>query len=484
MSNVYAVVDDKSDWEPYYPSSKVISFAEYLDFSVEGEEPTHILNLCRSYKYLSKGYYTSLLAEARNQKVIPSLKAINDLSDKALFMLRSSSLEQVLEKKTSRGPEDDASILVCFGQTQHSHHAELGHKLFEAFPFPLLKVSFDNHEKQKIRSIKPATLRGLSNADEDLFASSLEKFNHRLWRKSKPKKQYRYDLAILTDPDDKLPPSNKTAIKKFIQAAKANDILAECITRKDLARLGEYDALFIRETTATNHYTYTFSRKAESEGIVVIDDPASILRCTNKVFLHQALHASKVATPPTLFLHAGSQIDQRIAEQIGFPIVLKIPDGSFSKGVFLAKDEEELRNLCRDLFQKTELILAQKFMYTAYDWRVGILNKKPLYVCQYYMSKDHWQIYDHTGQKTKYGGSVAMNPHQVPKPVINAAIKATSKIGDGLYGVDIKEKDGEVFVIEVNDNPSIDAGTEDSFLGDELYDRIMAEFYRRLEHRG
>ena len=118
MSNVYAVVDDKSDWEPYYPSSKVISFAEYLDFSAEGEEPTHILNLCRSYKYLSKGYYTSLLAEARNQKVIPSLKAINDLSDKALFMLRSSSLEQVLEKKTSRGPEDDASILVCFGQTQ------------------------------------------------------------------------------------------------------------------------------------------------------------------------------------------------------------------------------------------------------------------------------------------------------------------------------------------------------------------------------
>jgi glutathione synthase/RimK-type ligase-like ATP-grasp enzyme len=39
-------------------------------------------------------------------------------------------------------------------------------------------------------------------------------------------------------------------------------------------------------------------------------------------------------------------------------------------------------------------------------------------------------------------------------------------------------------VIEVNDNPSIEQGVEDAFLGDELYMQIMGEFVRRLENRG
>ncbi|MFZ6043771.1 RimK family alpha-L-glutamate ligase, partial [Vibrio natriegens] len=54
----------------------------------------------------------------------------------------------------------------------------------------------------------------------------------------------------------------------------------------------------------------------------------------------------------------------------------------------------------------------------------------------------------------------------------------------GLYGVDLKEVDGQVVVIEINDNPSIDHKVEDAFLGDLLYDRIMTEFLRRIQLRG
>ena len=38
-------------------------------------------------------------------------------------------------------------------------------------------------------------------------------------------------------------------------------------------------------------------------------------------------------------------------------------------------------------------------------------------------------------------------------------------------------------VIEVNDNPSIDAGVEDAYLGEDLYRRIMGEFLRRMERK-
>ena len=55
--------------------------------------------------------------------------------------------------------------------------------------------------------------------------------------------------------------------------------------RRDFGRIAEFDALFIRETTNVNHHLYRFARRAASEGLVVIDDPDSILRCTNKIYL-------------------------------------------------------------------------------------------------------------------------------------------------------------------------------------------------------
>jgi glutathione synthase/RimK-type ligase-like ATP-grasp enzyme len=67
---------------------------------------------------------------------------------------------------------------------------------------------------------------------------------------------------------------------------------------------------------------------------------------------------------------------------------------------------------------------------------------------------------------------------------MNTALKAAGLIGDGLYGVDLKETEqGEVLVIEVNDNPSVDSGVEDKVAGDDLYDTILSEFMRRIERR-
>ena len=57
-------------------------------------------------------------------------------------------------------------------------------------------------------------------------------------------------------------------------------------------------------------------------------------------------------------------------------------------------------------------------------------------------------------------------------------------VGNGLYGVDLKAHEKRAYVMEVNDNPSIDHGVEDDYLGEELYMQIMSEFLRRLELRG
>ncbi|MGH8115295.1 MAG: RimK family alpha-L-glutamate ligase, partial [Rhodanobacteraceae bacterium] len=70
-----------------------------------------------------------------------------------------------------------------------------------------------------------------------------------------------------------------------------------------------------------------------------------------------------------------------------------------------------------------------------------------------------------------------------PRPVMQAALRAANLIGNGLYGVDLKQNAQGVYVIEVNDNPNIEAGVEDLATRDTLYHTLLGEFVQRLEQR-
>ena len=143
-----------------------------------------------------------------------------------------------------------------------------------------------------------------------------------------------------------------------------------------------------------------------------------------------------------------------------------------------------LKEKLAELFQDSVLVLAQEYLYTDHDWRVGVLNGRAIYACRYYMARNHWQIYNHGSKRFSSGNYDTLPTFEVPKTVLDAALKACKIIGSGLYGVDIKVSDNRAYVLEVNDNPSIDHKVEDAYLGEELYMQVMSEFLRRLELRG
>jgi hypothetical protein len=68
----------------------------------------NIINLSRSYSYQSRGYYASLLAAARGQRVIPSVETIIDLSARKLYENAIPELEDALNKAISDGPDEAA----------------------------------------------------------------------------------------------------------------------------------------------------------------------------------------------------------------------------------------------------------------------------------------------------------------------------------------------------------------------------------------
>ncbi|SFM20782.1 RimK family protein [Marinobacter zhejiangensis] len=490
MSKLLIVVDQPTDWAPFFPSDDVQTFEQYLNGTQRDHTRTRVINLCQSARYLSRGYYCSLLAEARGHHVMPSVATLNDLSRKGLFSLELSELDSEAltwldQAAEQRGSGGKLILRTYFGQAEAPELKRVARSLFERFPCPILEVQFKHRRSWQIESMKPVSPVELSESEQDAFAEALDRFSSIVWRKPKGRRRYRFDLAMLVNPDEALPPSNKVALARFIKAGSKLGINVEQVTKRDYARLPEYDGLFIRETTAIDHHTYRFARKAEAEGLVVIDDPASILRCTNKVFLADLLSNNRVPTPTTLILSRDQKDSiEQVVSTIGFPVVVKIPDGAFSRGISRAENKAELREALTKLFRQSALVLAQEYLYTDYDWRIGVLGGRAIYACKYYMVKGHWQIYQHGGgSEVSSGGFETMPTYEVPRKVIQAALNATRLIGNGLYGVDIKQSGQRIAVIEVNDNPSIDAGVEDKFLGGELYTLVMQEFLARMEEK-
>ena len=482
MSQHLIVVENRADWKPDFPESRVVTAREYLRNAEYFKlRDCKVTNLCRSYSYLSTGYYVSLLAEARRHRVIPSIRTLSELSRKSIYSLDVAELDALVHRSLRKSAVRKFDLLLYFGSTEHSELEDLGRQIFELFPCPLLRVEFKlQGDKWRITRIRPYWLNALEDVQHRPFVFAIERHLSKRWRSRRKQPESLYDLAILHNPDDPLPPSGKRALANFVRVGKALGIDVELIERRDYPRVAEYDALFIRETTRIDHYTYGFARKAESEGMVVIDDPNSILKCTNKVYLAELLKASRVPTPRTVIF--GEDGLDSLEAEIAYPIVLKIPDGSFSRGVFKVNDRAELESTSAGLFKESDLILAQEFLYTEFDWRIGVLNGAPIYACRYFMSKQHWQILNHKkGGGVSEGGFETLAIEDAPPKVVKTALKAANLIGDGLYGVDLKETPAGVYVIEVNDNPNLDAGVEDAVLKDELYRIILKEFIRRLQ---
>ena len=485
MSEHLLLVERQADWKAHFPALPVAAIDDYLKGPSEAYPSNlRVINLCRSQRYLSEGYYGSLLAEARGHRVIPSVRTLQDLSRKAIYSLDTEGIDRKVARVLSRnraGLQPIAlELTVFFGQCAPKEMQEIAAQLFSLFPAPMFKVEFRLQGQWQIHALKPFALNSLPESQEAEFFTALDGYLKKPFRRPRGAKSHRYDMAILHNPDEQLAPSSPPTLNRFVRAGRALGVDVELIQARDFGRLAEFDALFIRETTRIDHYTYRFARKAEAEGMVVIDDPNSILRCTNKVYLAERLAAQKVPTPKTVILNRDTIL--RAEELIGYPVVLKIPDGSFSRGVFKASSRQELESIAKKLLKESDLILAQEFVYTDYDWRIGVLNKRPIYASQYLMSRKHWQIVNHEAKGgPRHGGFRTVDISEAPTAVVRTAVRAANLIGDGLYGVDLKMTERGVMVIEVNDNPNLDAGVEDKIIGEALYRTLMEDFVRRLD---
>ncbi|MBN2645120.1 MAG: GNAT family N-acetyltransferase [Desulfuromonadaceae bacterium] len=477
------VVDQVKKWQFALPGVEIVSARDYLTKErFRNSERYHVLNLCNSYKTHSIGYYVSLIASARNHRIVPLVMAMKDVTNVAIAQSLMEEITDFVQLRLAEVSGNSFELPVILGKTPEVEFTDLAKKLFSLFEVPFFSVIFSRSGQWKLRQVKTFNLTTVVQSYPDVLHKAIDRYFQKKRHRRTQLKQYKYDLAILINPEDKTPPSCPEALEKFRKAAEQVGFFVEFIDKKDYRRLCEFDALFIRETTAIENHTYRFARHAYTEGLVVMDDPWSILRCSNKIYLYERLDRGRIRQPKSWLLSKHAMTRELVAS-LSFPLVLKLPESSFSLGVYRVANREDLAERLKTMFAHSDLVIAQEFLTSDYDWRIGVIDQKPLYACKYYMANGHWQIYNwqHEDPGERIGLSEPVPIAEVPPHIVKAAVKASSLIGDGLYGVDLKEVNGKAYVIEINDNPNIDADVEDILLKDELYLTIMRSFYQRIE---
>src|ERR1700746_2445356 len=223
-----------------------------------------LVNLARSYAYQSKGYYASLLAEARGHRVVPTVETMLELREQKLYEHALPELEDELNRCARRAdfqPDGELKLLVCFGIARDQRFESFGRLLFDWFRCPALEVIVEPGEWLSIERIRPRNINRLANGEGVFLRESLHQHTRREWRDPKARTVSQYAPAILYDPNEKMAPSSPSSIKHFARIAEKLSVDVEPITRRQLAELAEFDGLFLRETTSIDNPTYRFSRR-------------------------------------------------------------------------------------------------------------------------------------------------------------------------------------------------------------------------------
>ena len=201
--SVLVVMENPEDCSLVFSGVEPVAARGYLaDEAFTALRGVKIINLCRSYRYQSMGYYVSLLAEARGHKPIPSITAIQDMKSVGIIRLASEELSELLERSLADRPQEKISFSAYFGKTPEKGLEQLASRLFKLFPTPFLRADCNWQNGWQLQNVSPLPLRDIPEDERD-FAEAVSTDYFTGKKLTIPKRQVsRYDLAILHDPEE------------------------------------------------------------------------------------------------------------------------------------------------------------------------------------------------------------------------------------------------------------------------------------------
>jgi [lysine-biosynthesis-protein LysW]--L-2-aminoadipate ligase len=209
-----------------------------------------------------------------------------------------------------------------------------------------------------------------------------------------------------------------------------------------LARLGRFNVVLERSVSQTRGLA--LARLFEATGATVVNRPAVIETCGDKLATNAALASAGVPTPRSgvAFTREGVL---KLCREFGYPVVMKPVVGSWGRMVSRLSDEDaveavlEHKEMLGGPSHKVHYV--QEFVAKpGRDIRAFVVGDRV--IAAIYRNSEHWIT--NTAR-----GAVATNC-PVTGPLAARALAAARAVGGGIVAVDLLESDRGLLVVEVN----------------------------------
>jgi [lysine-biosynthesis-protein LysW]--L-2-aminoadipate ligase len=228
------------------------------------------------------------------------------------------------------------------------------------------------------------------------------------------------------------------------------DIAQVLSGREEPPRLALIRNLSHREALGT-------ARRLERAGITTLNSSSAIEVCVDKGLQALLFDRRGIAHPTTRHAFNHDQVREAVAE-LGWPVVVKPPSGSWGRGVTRLTDEGELEAWSggwesADATGKLFPVLVQQFVDKPdHDLRVVVAGESP--IVAFRRRSSHWRTNTHLGAQVE--------PTEITPDMEHICAQVVSALGPGFYGVDLVQDraTGRMSVLEVNANPEFARSSE------------------------
>src|SRR4051794_27620259 len=169
------VTDQHQQWFEI-PDAAVLTARRYLAEPESGNEGTvRVLNLCRTGRYQGRGYYVSLVAEARGQHPVADVKTVEDLRSEAYVRTLEAEIQPLVQDTLHHDDSDRFQLHVYLGR--HPDHQALAAQLFARVRVPLLRVLFARAEgRWRLDAVQAVGLADIPLQDRPFLLEAVKSF--------------------------------------------------------------------------------------------------------------------------------------------------------------------------------------------------------------------------------------------------------------------------------------------------------------------
>src|SRR5438270_8591735 len=196
------VTDQKQNWFEM-PDATVVTARRYLSEPESGNQGTvRVLNLCRTGRYQGRGYYVSLVAEARGQRPVSDVKTIEDLRSEAFVRALAAEIQPLVQETLHQHESERFQLDVYLGK--HATHQGLAEQLFAKVRAPLLRALFARAEGSwRLDDLQAIGLADIAMQNRVFLLEAVKSFMAEgSVTKRQGAKSGRPRLAILWDPNE------------------------------------------------------------------------------------------------------------------------------------------------------------------------------------------------------------------------------------------------------------------------------------------